>query len=711
MLLLLVFVRRRPYLLVLLGAASFLASWSWQYQHYQEGQQAALAMAGSPLLLMIDTIPQTYPDYTQFSATILSGPAAGLRLMLRWHQPPALAPGQHWRVRLQLKPLQAVANPGSFNMQIHGYISGLVASGQVDHGPHILLKQDDSLRLQIVKQVEQAIKPYRTAPLLKALAVGEREFSAQLWQGTQHAGLGHLLAISGLHIGLVFGWALWLGSWSKGLLAIRRQQKLVLLCALSCALLYAWLASFAIPTLRASAALLILVICRWQLLHISLSRFWLLLVALLLLVQPFWALSASFWLSVLAVAIIFIALWRYPLSHFHWQAKLKWFLLFHLLLTVLMTLLGIMLFGGFSPLMLLSNLIFVPWCSLVAIPLLLLSLLLTVTGLDASWLWQLTDFALLPLLWWLQYTADLAVWWPLSAVSAITVALLAVLLLTMLIYARKATLLLLPLAALLLSGSAMQPQHWQLQLLDGGQRQLLLLYRGERALLYDLAPASASRDIADYQLQPVLRQLGIRQLDFMLFRQQRTERSRYWTLLTHYQPERQDLTLFSQQPGTASCRQLPASYQDVKLNVLTPDSADHCIVRFTIGPWRVLMLGRITPATERALLASNADLSADVLVLANNGSATVNSLALLARVQPLLALNAAAFMNGYQHPATAVQQRLALLRVPLLNTADYGAITIEFDDKNIRVSSWRRQRLPFWLQKPPAIAETLATTR
>ena len=100
-----------------------------------------------------------------------------------------------------------------------------------------------------------------------------------------------------------------------------------------------------------------------------------------------------------------------------------------------------------------------------------------------------------------------------------------------------------------------------------------------------------------------------------------------------------------------------------------------------------------------------------MLILANNGSASVNSLALLQRVQPALALNAAAFMNGYQHPANAVQHRLALLRVPLLNTADYGAISIEFSQQNLQVSSWRRQRLPFWLEKPPAIAETLATTR
>ncbi|HAW92112.1 TPA: hypothetical protein DCX24_04685 [Candidatus Azambacteria bacterium] len=68
-------------------------------------------------------------------------------------------------------------------------------------------------------------------------------------------------------------------------------------------------------------------------------------------------------------------------------------------------------------------------------------------------------------------------------------------------------------------------------------------------------------------------------------------------------------------------------------------------------------------------------------------------------------------MNGYQHPAAAVQRRLALLQVPLLNTADYGAITIEFTDQNLRLSSRRRQRLPFWTEKPAAIAETLATTR
>ncbi len=712
MLVLMVFVRRWPQpILFLLGVSCFLASWSWQYKQHQIGQRAVLELAGSAVMVHIDAAPRVYPDYTQLSATVLNGPARGYRLSLRWQQPPALAAGQHWRLRVQLKPIHGFANPAGFNTETSAYINAIVASGQVAPGPHILLQQQYSLRQQLVEQLTHAITPYRTAPLMKALAVGEREFSDQLWLGAQHSGLGHLLAISGLHIGLVFGWVIWLGGWSKGLLAIRHHQLLLLVLALGAALLYAWLANFAIPTLRASIALLLLVICRSQLATIPLSRFWLLLVTLLLLMQPFWALSSSFWLSVLAVAIIFTALWRYPLTDRHWRARLKWFFSFHLLLSLLMTLLGIIFFGGFSPLMLLSNLLFVPWCSLVAIPLLLASLLLTVTGLNVSWLWQATDYALLPMLWWLERSAQLPLWWPLAQVSGITVGLMVLLLLVLLVYHRKAGLLLLPLCLLLLTGSGLQAEKWQLHLLDSGQRQLVLLQHGRHGLLYDQAPGRATQDIAENQLQPILRQLGILQLDVVLFRQQRTERSRHWTLLTHYQVGRQSLTRFSQQRGIDGCAQLPALYRSVRLEVLTTDSADSCIVRMTIGSWRLLIPGRIDPATEHALISRHSDLTADVLILANNGSAAVNSLALLERVQPVLALNAAAFMNGYQHPATAVQQRLALLRVPLLNTADYGAITVEFDAKNLHVSGWRRQRLPFWLEKPPAIAETLATTR
>lgn len=697
---------------VFLGAGCFFASLSWQYQQQQLASSTLLEQNHIVLLVKINATPKVYAQYSQFSATVLSGPARGYQLTLRWQQPPLLAAGQHWRLRLRLKPLHGMVNPGGFNITTYGWVNGLLAQGQVSKGPHILLQQQYSLRQLLLERVERAISPYATAPLLKALAVGERDFSARLWLGAQHSGLGHLLAISGLHIGLVFGWVLWLASCSKGVLAIARQHQLALLLALGAALFYAWLASFAIPTVRASVALALLVICRSQLARLSLGRFWLVLVSLLLLVQPFWVLSASFWLSVLAVAIIFIVLWRYPLTQYHWRARLIWFLRFHLLLSVMMTLLTIVLFSGFSPVVLLSNLIFVPWCSLVAIPLLLLSLLLTLSGVsDVTWLWQLTDLAFRPLLWWLHASADEPLWWPMRQVSGVMVSLLTMVLLLAFLFIRKAMLILIPLSVLLLSGSALQVPTWQLHLLESGQRQVVLLQRGSRALLYDAAPALAIQDIAARQLEPVLRQLGIRQLDYLLFRQQRTERQRQWRLLADYPVRQNNLDSFSQQGGVSSCQQLPAWYHDIQIEVLVVPASDHCILRVTVAGWRLFIPGIIDRATEQILLADSRDLTAEVMLLANNGSAAVNSLSLLQRVNPSLALNAAAFMNGYQHPAQAVQQRLALLGVPLLNTAEYGAISIRFKPNKLEVSSWQRQRLPFWVEKPPAIAETLVTTR
>ncbi|WP_052749149.1 DNA internalization-related competence protein ComEC/Rec2 [Arsukibacterium ikkense] len=717
MLILLLLARRHAMLFsVGVGAICFMASLSWQYQQRQLAAAALLAPGTTLMQVVITSPPITYPEYTQLNATVQSGPARGYKVKLRWQQPPALAAGQHWRLQARLKPIHGYANPGSVNATAQALVSGLVAEGHVTRGPHILLAQQQLWRQQLVARLDSAIAPYASAPLLKALAVGERAFSRQLWRGAQHAGLGHLLAISGLHVGLVFGWVLWLSGCSKGLIAIRRQQLLALLAALTAALLYAWLADFAIPTLRASIALTMLVVCRSQLTRLSPNRFWLLLVAMLLLLQPFWVLSTSFWLSVLAVAIIFFVLWRFPLSGLHWQARIKYFFVFHLVLSLLMTLLGSMLFGGFSPLMLLSNLLFVPWCSLVAIPLLLVSLLLTLSGLDASWLWQLTDVAFRPLLYWLIYSADLPLWWPLGQASALLMALLA-LLVTIALLVQRNAMLLLPLSLVLLSGSALQPPRWQLHVLDSGQRQLVLLQQGKRALLLDAAPALAQQDLNDTVLSPVLRRLGISQLDYLLFRQQRPDRNRHWTLLTDYPVAAQNLQAFSEQAGAASCQNLPAAYYDVRIEVLLSDNRvlnnkpDHCILRFTLGRWRVLLPGIITPAIERELLAGDIELAADIMLLANNGSAAVNSLALLQQVRPVLALNSAAFMNGYGHPAQAVQQRLALLAVPLLNTADYGAITLGFDDHELQISSWRDQILPLWLEKPPAIAETLTTTR
>ena len=147
--------------------------------------------------------------------------------------------------------------------------------------------------------------------------------------------------------------------------------------------------------------------------RLSYSHYWLLLTAGLLLVQPFFVLSKSFWLSVLAVAVIFTLLWLQPRYSQHWRSKFYLFLRFHFCLTLFMSLLSLLLFDGSSVLALVSNVLWVPWCSLLAIPLLFLSLLAELAQLPGSNLfWQLTDTLFQPLLWWLNWSAlQSNSWW------------------------------------------------------------------------------------------------------------------------------------------------------------------------------------------------------------------------------------------------------------------------------------------------------------
>ena len=72
-------------------------------------------------------------------------------------------------------------------------------------------------------------------------------------------------------------------------------------------------------------------------------RFSLVLTAALLLWQPYWLLSLSFWLSVSALALVFLLAWRYPplsinpLPTLGWWQGLVWpFLRYQLLFSLLM---------------------------------------------------------------------------------------------------------------------------------------------------------------------------------------------------------------------------------------------------------------------------------------------------------------------------------------------------------------------------------------
>ncbi len=705
---------------VLAGMLAFLISWGWQYHSYLQAQQQLFSQQ-APLTGFIVGTVQQYAEYSQFKLQLDSGAGRGYQLSLNWSSPPqVLKSGQHWQFSARLRPVTGVANPAGPNREAMALVSGVLAQGSVtDASEPVLLGEFISLRQRILAQVTEATQTLPSAPLLLALTLGERHFTDQLWLGLQQSGLAHLVAISGLHIGLVFGWSIVVFRLIPLPLSLLRWQRpLSLLGALAAALLYAWLAGFAIPTVRAALALALLVLSLLLRRRLSYSHYWLLLCALLLLVQPFWALSKSFWLSILAVAVIFFLLWQQSAHASNWRQRLWFMLRFHLNLTVFMALLSLLMFGGSATLSLLSNLLFVPWCSLLAIPMLLLCLLAELIGIPGrQWLWQACDGVFSPLLWYLNWCANMPAWWAVPDLPIAVVLVLALLLSALYLQQKRWLYSLAALSALPLLLLFSRQAPWQLHLIDVGQGLAVLLQHNERGLLYDAGPRYASHSATAAQVLPYLRSQGITQLDYLILSHDDSDHTGDWTLLKRHYPNLQVFSDIKHPDINATCQQLPGQYGTARLTMLDtggPHSSKNdssCVLLIELYQWRILLPGDIGAGVERQLLARYPTLRAEVIVLPHHGSNSSSDYAFLHQLAPIWALNSASLYNRHQHPAYPVRQRLTQLGIPLVNTAQSGAIRLTITEPMLQLEQYRAQRIPYWLQKPVGNAETLAATR
>lgn len=701
------------------GIVAFFISFIWQFNAYQSAQHDLLLSAHSLTGVITDT-PKHYAEYSQFKLKLDDGAAAGYYVTLNWSATPVvLQQGQRWQLHARLKPVAGVANPAGLNKETAALLEQVVAQGSVGTSPAPqLLSQQQSIRSRWLSDITTAVQPLQTAPLLLALTMGERQFSASLWLGLQLSGLAHLVAISGLHVGLVFGWGMLLVRllpWPIDCLHWRRPAAIV--CGLVLALAYAWLAGFAVPTVRAAVALLLLSCALLQRKSLNYLSFWLLLAALLLLAQPMFVLSKSFWLSVLAVAVIFFVLWRWPLPATTWCGKVKALFVFHLVLTLFMSLLSFLMFDGSAALSLLSNLLFVPWCSLLAIPVLLLCLLAELSGVPGSQsLWPLCDLLFQPLMWWLDWCAAYGRWWvlpdlPLLLVLAVTLLCVLKLLIKKPIVSYLALILLLPLL-----NQVTKPDGWQLHVIDVGQGLAVLLQNGEHGLLYDAGPRFGEYSATSAQVLPYLRQRGIRKLDYLVLSHDDSDHTGNWLLLKQAFPEVKIYSDIRRINQAQPCSQLPAYFFQARLRVLHSGGSgskndSSCVVMLSLHGWNILLPGDISQSIELALLKKYPSLSANVLVLAHHGSHSSSHYMFLHQLSPQLALNSASLYNRHNHPAEQVQQRLTMLGVPLFNTANSGALTLHISPSGLNLTAYRAQRIPFWQQKPSTNAETLLTTR
>ncbi|MBN2126672.1 MAG: DNA internalization-related competence protein ComEC/Rec2 [Deltaproteobacteria bacterium] len=179
-------------------------------------------------------------------------------------------PGERVRFPCRLRPLKNFNNPGCYDYRRAMGLRGIHCAASVSDGTRIrpLGKGDPGTLLGLLEGVRAPVRAFfrerlspDREPLYRALVLGERQgITPELREGFNRAGVAHVLAVSGLHVGLV-AWLIFFAL--KGLLALSyrltlridiRKTAAILTCP--AVILYALLAGFHVSTQRAMVMVL-----------------------------------------------------------------------------------------------------------------------------------------------------------------------------------------------------------------------------------------------------------------------------------------------------------------------------------------------------------------------------------------------------------------------------------------------------------------------
>ncbi|SKC31849.1 ComEC family competence protein [Photobacterium piscicola] len=645
-----------------------------------------------------------------------------LQLMVFWKDAPRLKQGQIWRLPVRLSRIVGRVNQAGFDREQYA-LSRSIHGRAVVIGGKLLptrLSSSISLRQQWLDSVTPLLKNTRHQSYLTALTFGLREgLEAQDWIDLRDSGLAHLLAISGLHIGL----AMLIGWWFGYLLRLCLPQTgywswLPLLCGLLFAFGYAWLAGFSLPTIRALLMCLIVGVLRitainwrpWQILLATLS--------LCLLWDPFVSYSAGFWLSFGAVIIflMMVIIGNSPaLADLPWQQR--WYQHLKQLCKVQGYLLLLMLpmqwwwFGGVSLAAPLTNLMAVPWLSVITVPLVLIGVI-TVwwPGLSALF-WGLADVSLMPVLhiaaWsngaWMMLPASIT---PLLVIITVITVVWPLL---PLVYFRW-----LYMSIIFIVLSWWWKQHhnnhsspmWTITVLDVGHGLAILIEKQQRVFIYDTGNAWDEKSIAQSVIEPILAYKGISAVDGLVLSHSDNDHaggSDY--LIQRYQPLKKYSS--DQRDGFSTCVMGQKwQWQGLEFTVKWPPTtairatnSDSCVIHVQAlggkGP-RVLLTGDIDAKSELVMLTQAQTEQADIIVVPHHGSSTSSTQTLLDNIQPSVAIVSIGYFNPWGLPSAAVKRRYQANNIDWISTQDSGQVTITIHQNNYQIKQQRYHYSQAW---------------
>jgi competence protein ComEC len=581
--------------------------------------------------------------------------------------------------------------------------------------------------------------PTATVNLLTALTLGMRDgIPADLNQAFSRAGVSHVIAISGLNIGMValaaFALLARLLVWSRPLTDRGWVRKAAALGTLPAVVGYCLLAGMTPSVQRAMIMCLAFLLTFWIGRRHDLLNSLALAALLILVVAPPEVWSISFQLSFISVLAIILGLRRFPTKtpDSAQPALRRGWLRF-----IAMALVSIWAILGTTPLVMfyfnqvcwvgpLTNLAVVPLAGLV-IPLGLAGIVLAPLSTHLAWLcWQAAAYGLDGLVLLVEAVAQ----WPWAASTTVTPSLLelglGLILPGLFFLARKRGPLAIGLAVCLLIGGVDAAYWWHrrfdrermtVTVLDVGQGSAnLLQLPGGFTVLTDGGGFgdNATFDVGRSVVAPVLWRNKIRTIDRMILTHPNSDHlnglifilnnfavGEVWS--NHEATQTAGYRLWLDTIAARGIRhvafdQLPRRSETagVQFEILGPpldfmarrgdekwrdENANSLVTRVILGQLSFLFSGDITARMEQELVAQlgNQGLGSTVLVVPHHGSRGSSSPAFLSAVQPREAVISAGADNRFHFPHPEVTARLAAEGARVWRTDQCGAVRLVTD--------------------------------
>lgn len=649
--------------------------------------------------------PRRRGESVNFVGEVIDSPWVPARIRVSWYTPPhEIRPGERWRLELRLKRPRATSNPGIFDYEALLFRQQIAATAFVvnSHRNQRLrtgeLGHVDRVRLHVVDRVVAAVREPDRAAVLIAISVGARHLvSQEQWQRYAQTGISHLMAISGLHVGMLVAVAYLLTAMGIALAgASKHLHRASTVVAFASAVVYALLSGIAIPAQRATLmiglAATAIVVAR----QVRPFRIIAITSAVIAGTFPFSTMSPGFVLSFLAVLVlIWLARQSFGLRA---QTVLQRRLsapgrLLRIQLALLCGLLPVtvLFFDRVALSSPLVNLVAVPVFSIITVPFTMLGLLLdgpasgagdVLLGLASQSLGVLEgliDFALrlpipadtlpaldrrfavflvLPITW-----AVLPAGWPgrnlawLAAAVVVTV-----------------------------EPARPEPGCAEMTVLDVGQGLAVAVQTRSASLLYDTGPAYfTGGSAAESIILPYLRNRGVESLNQLVVTHDDLDHTGGFATIVRALDVRRIHVGDGAGRGwlTSPCVAGTTWMHDgVRFEFVHPrgDSAwvgndASCVLLVSVGSNRVLLGGDIEKAAEIELLRAGALQRADVVIVPHHGSRTSSTRQFVAALRPALAVISAGFGNRWGQPHPEVVDRWRASGATVLTTADSGAIS------------------------------------